>query len=739
MSVSKFMIFFLTNILVYSVIYAKPTDSLKVYTVKETEVTDTYSYKPVKILGSNYSVSQKTLQRVLPVNGNEVFRQIKGVTTTDEDGLGLRTNIGFRGLDQTRGRNNVFLEDGAHISLGVYGENDLYYTPPIDRMQGIEVFKGASTLLYGPQTIGLVVNYITQKPQFSPFASAKILGGQGGYLSSFVQAGTGFDSTFSFSIGVLRKQTENVNLFRLRLNDFSANLGFRINRQHNFRLKVGHYTENSNAQYMGMLQTQYDNNEFVALVPNDRVDVEKNSIHGTYLYTPTNTTSIETQLYHYTTRRNWNRQDYTRNTNGNVLPTDFTGQIWGDTTIANGAVFMRNSNTFFIRNYTVSGFDTKMFHTTNLGGVRSDFVAGAKVILEQADEQLINGNSATSLEGPLRNDEKRLGLGVSGVVQGTFHITDGFILSPILRYEHYNFERNIFRNNRSLASINDPDTLKTSSTGGVALLPGIQGSYSLGSFQNHFSIHKGYSPTRFKEAIDNSGLVTQLDPEQSWNMEVGSEIPITNDLELSLTAFWYEFQNQIIPTSNIWGSMDQPRNPPGIIGFANGGQTRNRGFETSLLYSKKFTHWLETSFQVNYSFTNARFTSDRYISNGAETINVNGNRLPYAPQNQISTSLGVTFYRDLQLQVSSVFVGKQYGDRRNLEIAPPDGTIGPIDSYSLIDASVQYNSTKLFQTDSHLFVSVKNLLNERAIVSRRGLGIKLALPQFFTLGVMINL
>lgn len=729
----------LCSVFVFSSAKSTNTDSLKIYKLQETEILDSYTTKPIKILGSNYSISQKTLQRVLPVNGNEVFRQLKGVTTTDEDGLGLRTNIGFRGLDQTRGRSNVFLEDGAHISLGVYGENDLYYTPPIDRMQGVEVFKGASTLLYGPQTIGLVVNYITPEPLFSPFASAKIVGGQGGYLSSFVQAGTGFDSTFSFSLGLLRKQTENVNLFRLRLNDFSANFGYRINPHHTIRIKGGHYTENSNAQYMGMLQTQFDNNEFVALVPDDRVDVEKNSLHLTYLFTPTTKTSVETHLYHYKTRRNWNRQDFTRNTNSNIFPSDFTGQIWGDTTITNGAVFMRNSNTYFLRNYTVSGFDSKLYHTTNLGGMLSDFVVGAKVILEQADEQLITGTTVTSLEGPLRNDEDRLGLGFSGVIQGTFHITDGFILSPILRYEHYNFERNIFRNNRSLATINNPDTLKTATTGGIAYLPGIQGSYSFGSFQNHFSIHRGYSPTRFKEAIDNSGLVTQLDPEQSWNMEVGSEIPISDDIKLSLTAFWYEFQNQIIPTSNIWGSMDQPRNPAGIIGFANGGQTRNKGFETSVQFAKKFSHWFEISFLLNYSFTDARFTSDRYISNGAETVNVNGNRLPYAPQNQISTSLGVTIFSDVQFQVSSIFVGKQYGDRRNLETPTPDGTIGPIDSYSLIDASVQYNTAKLLQTDSYVFVSVKNLLNERAIVSRRGLGIKLALPQFVTMGIIVNL
>jgi len=87
-----------------------------------------------RIPGSASVISGKMLTTTQPLTGNEVLRKVTGVHIVDEEGIGLRTNIGIRGLDPDRSRTVLMLEDGVPIALAPYGEPEMYYTPAIDRM-----------------------------------------------------------------------------------------------------------------------------------------------------------------------------------------------------------------------------------------------------------------------------------------------------------------------------------------------------------------------------------------------------------------------------------------------------------------------------------------------------------------------------------------------------------------------------------------------------------------------------
>ncbi|HRG65031.1 MAG TPA: TonB-dependent receptor plug domain-containing protein, partial [Saprospiraceae bacterium] len=92
-----------------------------------------------KIPGSASFIPTKEMQRINALSGNEVLRRSPGVHVSDEEGLGLRANIGIRGLDPDRSRTLLVMEDGVPVALAPYGEPEMYYTPPIDRMSGIEL------------------------------------------------------------------------------------------------------------------------------------------------------------------------------------------------------------------------------------------------------------------------------------------------------------------------------------------------------------------------------------------------------------------------------------------------------------------------------------------------------------------------------------------------------------------------------------------------------------------------
>src|SRR5690606_22478308 len=89
------------------------------------------------IPGSASRIATATLQKIAPLSGNELFRLVPGVHVVDEEGLGMRVNIGIRGLDPDRSRTVLILEDGVPVALAPYGEAEMYYTQSIERLNGI--------------------------------------------------------------------------------------------------------------------------------------------------------------------------------------------------------------------------------------------------------------------------------------------------------------------------------------------------------------------------------------------------------------------------------------------------------------------------------------------------------------------------------------------------------------------------------------------------------------------------
>jgi len=127
-----------------------------------------------RIAGASDVVDSKTLEESHVFTVNEALRKVPGLNARDEEGLGLRPNIGVRGLNPTRSTKMTLLEDGVPLSYAPYGDNASYYHPQIDRFERIEVLKGAGQNMFGPQTIGGTINYITPTPPqaFSAFVEA---------------------------------------------------------------------------------------------------------------------------------------------------------------------------------------------------------------------------------------------------------------------------------------------------------------------------------------------------------------------------------------------------------------------------------------------------------------------------------------------------------------------------------------------------------------------------------------
>ena len=104
----------------------------------------------------------KSLNLIDPIGTQEVLELVPGVNGYADDGIGnSRLSIGIRGLNPRRSSRILILEDGIPIQPALYVYPNMYYNPPSDRIDRLEVIKGSAAIKYGPQTMGGVINYFT--------------------------------------------------------------------------------------------------------------------------------------------------------------------------------------------------------------------------------------------------------------------------------------------------------------------------------------------------------------------------------------------------------------------------------------------------------------------------------------------------------------------------------------------------------------------------------------------------
>lgn len=142
--------------------------------------------------GSFSLVSEQDLKQGSPLSLREALSLTPGVHVVGEDSLGLGLNIGIRGMDPRRTSRTLLLEDGMPLFLAPYGDPSAHFATPLERVQRIEVVKGSGQILYGPQTVGGMINFVTQPiPTTGLAGSVSVAAGNKAYLSTHANVGYG--------------------------------------------------------------------------------------------------------------------------------------------------------------------------------------------------------------------------------------------------------------------------------------------------------------------------------------------------------------------------------------------------------------------------------------------------------------------------------------------------------------------------------------------------------------------
>jgi Fe(3+) dicitrate transport protein len=670
-----------------------------------------------RIPGSVEVLNQQTLDSARPFNFNEALRKFTGVAVRDEEGFGLRPSISIRGLDPNRSAKVLLLEDGVPLGMAPYGDSDAYYHPPIERYQGIELLKGSGQIAHGPNTLGGLLNYLTPNPPADGVhGSVTLTGGNRGYFNGYGSIGASFGKgagRTGFMVDYLHKRGDGAreNMF-FKLNDVLVKSVTQLDKDARQMLtfKGTYYGEDSNLTYSGLIEAEYAANPRFNPFKNDYFYGDRWG--GSALYT--NAINSRAVLTATVYGANFNRDWWRQSSNSDQRPNrrGFNG--------CNGLAELNTlcGNEGRLRNYSTFGIDPRLKVSSRLG--ESDLGFRWHTETQNRLQQNNNTLGPNGRTGVTSEDNQRKNQALSGYAQHRF-LFGKLSLTPGLRVEHVNLERT----NRLVvpAVVGKTDLTQVIPGLGVAFSPRQQVTVFAG-------VHRGFAPPRPADIISGTGGVLELDPELSWNYEIGVRSLPMKGLRLDAAFFRLDYQNQIVP-ANLSGGVGATLTSAGATlhqGFEFAGRVDSGTLANSPhnLYFRVAVTLIPTA---EYRGA-ARFSSVGGFSN----VSIIGNRLPYAPERAVNLNLGYSHPNGLDALLEYVFVSDQFGDDLNTIAPSANGQRGLIPGYGVWNATLNYRLGGVDRVAPTLFVTAKNLTDDTFIVDRRR-GLMPGIPRLVQAGL----
>lgn len=652
-----------------------------------------------KIPSSASLVTQEELEESHVMTTNEALRKAPGVVVRDEEGFGMRPNIGVRGLNPTRSTKVLLLEDGIPLTYAPYGANESYYHPTVDRFSRIEVLKGSSQIKFGPQTAGGVINYITPNAPEKIGGYLGVTAGNRDYLNTKINLGGHgmlFDYTHKEGDGARDNTHSNVE-------DMNVKVTKALNDNHALTFRANWFSEDSQVSYSGITQREYENfggkyNPF----KHDHFKTTRYGTSATHDWQINTNTLLTTNFYYsYFDRDWWRQQSNTTESNissGAGCATFASARINGLATDADTCQGVQGR----LRTYNTYGVEPRL----NIVHALGELELGAKMHFEDQERRQVNGTSATARSGSLAENNERKTDAYSGFVSNRFDIGK-FSITPAIRYESIKNERtNRLTGAHGEANLHD-------------WIPGLGLTYNPQQNLTVFAgVHRGFAPPRTEDLISNTGGAVDVSAERSTNWEMGFRAKPSHQFNLNVTAFHNDFKN-LIAVGSVASNVDLAQGKATFTGVELAGQYDfDNGFYSRLTYT-----WLPIAKQ------DSPFV--KVVGGSIVTGSRAGNRQPYAPENSVTAAMGYKI-GTWNTIVEAVHIGKQYSDFAETGLAVDStGQFGEISSYTIVNASFNY---RYEPSKTTFFVTAKNLFDKEYIVDRTR-GILTGMPRLIQAGV----
>jgi len=696
-----------------------------------------------RVAGSAHRYDEKELSRFEDDDVQRFLtRETPGVYARGEDGYGLRPNIGMRGGTSDRSRKIALLEDGILFGPAPYSAPAAYFFPLTTRMVGLEVFKGASAIRHGPNTIGGAINFITRRIPHGHKAGFDLALGTESYAKGHAYYGYGAERW-----GVVLEGA------RLRSDGFkqidggNPDAGFdklefmaktRVNSDpnapvyHEGQLKLGYSRERSNETYLGLSDGDFAASSTRRYLTSalDNMAFDRTQVTASYGLVVRDLLTMKTTVYRHDFVREWFKVNRFQpdGLGGSAPPIkDILGDPTGSRAIyydvLRGAADSADAGVSPLgigendRRYVSQGIQNRQSWTLpNLGPVAQKIEAGLRYHYDRVaryhteDPFVVQNGALVRAQGDqllLRRD------------QGQAHafalnVTDEiaiwrFIFSPGLRFEYIrtHYERD------------EVDGVTVVKGEQKVLLPGAGIVYQIfDGFDALAGVHQGFSPVA-------PGQTADVKPETSTNFEAGARLA-TDLLQLEAVGFLSLYDNLTGECTFSAACAEQDLNRQ-----FNAGEARIAGLEAAISSDVPTPIALVFPVAATYTYTHTELISGFTSAiPGLEDVQP-GDRIPYVPEHQIGGRVGVMAEGWGSFNVSANYVSRMREVAGQGGAEPSDLTDAMFTIDLLAEAKVL--------PELSVYGSVLNLFNNRYIVSRRPFGARPGRPRFGQIGVKVLL
>ncbi len=674
--------------------------------------------------GSFNVIDEEALIERRPFTVREALNNIPGINIVGEDAFVLSPNIGIRGLDPRRTSRTLLMEDGMPLFLAPYGDPSAHYSTPLQRVNRIEVVKGSGQILYGPQTIGGMINFVTKPVPKDGFAgSVQASAGNNDFTGFHANVGWG-DERGGVMIDALQNKGDGIrDNHEFDVQEFTIKGQLNLTDRQTLIAKVGYYEEDSNISETGLGEIDYARDKFQAPTGNnDQFKQERKTLQLQHIFQFDETTKLSTQAYYSDTYRVSFRQTDAPGGFDDDTPGSSTGiteiercpagnPAGNLATEANAEVCGGRHRP---RSYQYYGFEPRLDFQHNLFGLQSDAVVGLRYHQEDIKRRQFRGNDARaqSLSFLKANAERA---GVPGAVadfrediridvdtrsyyaQNTFYAGD-WSFTPGIRYEDLKINTTVLQAGGGAGFSTNTNRISE-------VLPGFGMAWNgIANTTVFAGVHKGFAPPRPDRDLDGFAI-DNTDPETSINWELGLRSNYFKGVSFESTLFHTQVDDLVINS--------------GAGSFINAGESEQTGLEFAgrvdfgTIYNTPHNIYLQASYTNVFT---AKFTKDGL--DPADGI-VDGDRLPYAPKHIASVSLGYSHPIGFDGRIGLDYVSRQEVDTFARVLDPVDaalsGLAGDIPAYTLLNMSANYRPVG---SKASYFLSGYNLADKEYLASR---------------------
>ena len=296
--------------------------ALNAETTKKTEIEELLilgtKAEKQKLAGSGMRIDAESIEKQAYTDLNQLISMSPGVYVREEDGYGLRPNIGIRGATAERSQKITLMEDGVLIAPAPYAAPAAYYITNASRLYSLEVLKGPASIAYGPHTVGGAVNMVTRPAQWANSTEFSYTMGTDNFqkvtaLGEMVRGNTSlqFDA-MNYSSDGFKRLANGANTGFVR-NDFNIKAHWKPQTQlkQSLIVKLGFADEDSDETYLGLTDLDLDTDP-TQRYPASQLDQfvsEHSQLHLIHAIELNDSLQLNSKVYVNRFDRSWNKFD----------------------------------------------------------------------------------------------------------------------------------------------------------------------------------------------------------------------------------------------------------------------------------------------------------------------------------------------------------------------------------------------------------------------------------------------